>query len=165
MSEDQREPASENQAETLEPTVSGEPLRVATSVRDAIDGWVTRMAATGGAGRGATMAARMATARAMADLRGLELSDPKDSEAAPVVEYLRRAKSTLSNAAQDIERNRYSLYVMQQQLDRLKLIADRIWPPAQSESEGAAGGADDGGADGEVASSEQGSLQGQDSAE
>src|SRR4051812_47867559 len=89
--------------------VSGELLEVATAVRDALDAWVSRMAGAGGTGRSATIVARMATARAVADLRGVQAPESEDASASTVAEYLRRARSTLSNAAHDIERNSYSL--------------------------------------------------------
>jgi hypothetical protein len=123
------------EAKAPEPTVSGELLDIATAVRDTLDAWVQRMAGTAAAGRSATVAARMATARAIADLRGLQAPDSDEPNAGEVVEYLRRARSTLANAARDIERNRYSLLVMQQQLERLKQIADRIWPEQNERDE------------------------------
>jgi hypothetical protein len=143
------------------PELSEDLLELARAVRTALDGWVTRMGATVSAGRAATTVARMATARAIAELRHLAVADAADPAAAPVAEYLRRARTTVTQAAHEIERNRYSLHLMHHQMERLEELARSILPearPAETEaaapeagaSEAPEGGADDGGADGEI---------------
>jgi ribosomal protein S9 len=115
-------------AEPQEPPhdLSEEARAPARRVRDVLQDWAGRITATGGAGRGATMAARMATARALADLRHVQLPDLADI--APVRDYLHHATSAVSQAARDIERNRYSLHEMHHQLERLAGMEKRILP-------------------------------------
>jgi ribosomal protein S9 len=137
--------------------VPQELLDPANAARAVVEAWVGRIAATGGGGRSATTVARMATARAIADMRHIQAPESADSHAPAVADYIRRSRSMLTNAAHEIERNRYSLLLMQQQLDRLKPLFEQIWPEEAkaakdaAESEGPAGGADDRGADGEIA--------------
>jgi hypothetical protein len=98
----------------------------------------------------------MSTARAIAELRGIHFAEGADEA---VVEYLRRSRSVLSQAAHDIERNRYSLQQMDGQMQRLDEVAKRVFPEEAAAATGEPGGetsvepasgADDGGADGKV---------------
>ncbi|HET9319289.1 MAG TPA: hypothetical protein VFO27_05925 [Bryobacteraceae bacterium] len=155
--------------------MNDETLALANRIRESMESWVTRMAGSAGAGRSATSVARMATARAIADLRNVPAVEGDGEDSALVADYLRRSRSLLTQAAHDIERNRYSLQQMDAQMHRLDEVAKRIFPEAESdESEPAgdksdsapvvsgetAGSADDGRADREVASGENRPLQG-----
>jgi hypothetical protein len=137
-----------------QPLVDGEALAVAVRIRETMDAWVGRMAAAGGAGRGATSIARMATARALAELRAISAVDGDGAAEALVAGYLRRSRALVAQAAQDIERNRYSLQQMDAQLHRLDDTVHQIFPEDEeaegSDSGQAPGGADDRRADGEV---------------
>jgi hypothetical protein len=138
--------------------VSEAAQETALHVRECIERWVTQMAGSAGSGRSATTVARMATAKAIAELRGVTLEAEGDEADQAIAEYLRRSRSMLNQAAHDIERNRYSLQQMDTQMHRLDDLAKRIFPDDASEateeagpaSVEPAGGADDGGADREV---------------
>jgi hypothetical protein len=143
-----------------EPALSEDVLAVAQRIREAMDGWVGRMAGAAGAGRGATSVARMATARAIAELRNVSLPSDSEPGSLPVADYLRRSRSVLTNAAHEIERNRYSFQAMDSQLQRMEDLVKRIFPedepeadaaePVSEDSADSTGGADDGGAGREV---------------
>ncbi len=132
----------EAETEPEEPAfdLSEEAREPARRVRDVLQEWSGRIAATGGAGRGATITARMASARALAELRRLQLPELPDIE--PVRQYLRRATEAVTQAAHDIERNRYSLHAMHHQLERIAGLEKRILPEEKAEeSDAGAGGA------------------------
>ncbi len=126
-------PTSAENAPPEEPPfdLSEEARQPARQVRDVVKSWAERVVATGGAGRGATTAARMATARALAELRRVQLPQLPDIE--PVHEYLRRATSAMSQAAHDIERNRYTLHSLEHQLERLRDLEKRLLPEETQE--------------------------------
>jgi hypothetical protein len=124
-------PATEAQPEEPPFELSEEARTPARRVRDILQDWSTRIAATGGAGRGATITARMASARALAELRRVQI--PELPDIAPVRDYLGRAISAVTQAAHDIERNRYSLHEMHHQLERLTGLEKRILPAEQTE--------------------------------
>lgn len=140
-----------------------EALALARRVRAILESWSVRMTAAT-SGRNATTVARMATARASAELRQCTLprsgDDGEDAALREAVAgYLRRATAAVSRAAHEIERNRYSLVAMRSELERLEEIFGRLAPAAPDEdSEGdkagrsaeTGSGADDGGADREV---------------
>jgi hypothetical protein len=143
--------------------VTDEELEAAKRIRDCMGGWVTRMAGSAAAGRSATTVARMATAKAIAELRNIKVAEGATEGNEAVFAYLRRSRSILSQAAQDIERNRYSLEQMDGQMQRLDEKAKVIFPEeatpledgkGEADSVEPAGGADDRGADREVSASQ-----------
>jgi hypothetical protein len=142
--------------------VTDEELETAKRVRDCMDGWVKRMAGAAGTGRSATTVARMATAKAIAELRNFTIADGSTDADEAVSAYLRRSRSILSQAAKDIERNRYSLQQMDGQMQRLDELAKRIFPDEAplaegedvGESDDPASGTDDRGSDREVPTSQ-----------
>jgi hypothetical protein len=84
----------------------------------ALEAWRVRMN-DAGSGRGATIVARMATARAASELRRLVVGD----EAGDGADYARQAAAAVNRAAREIERNRYSLQAMHAELERLEAIS------------------------------------------
>jgi hypothetical protein len=159
---------------TREPTpepVSGDAPEVRTVIQRAagvLQAWSIRMTQAAISGRSATTGARMATARAVAEVRQIALP-PQTGDGSVGGElrqsaeaYLKRLKSTLTRAAHEVERNRYSLDAMQVELEHLERLYATISPPEEGnrgETETAdtvkeladsGGGADDGSADGEV---------------
>jgi hypothetical protein len=105
-----------------------EETELAGSVHECLEDWVRRMSGAVLSGRSATTVARMATARALAELRRLGSGAKREASAARSDEYLRRAVSMLTSASREIERNRYSLVAMQEQLERLDPIYKEIVP-------------------------------------
>jgi hypothetical protein len=112
----------------------------------ALEAWRVRMN-DAGSGRGATITARMATARAASELRRLVVGD----EAGEGAGYARRAAAAVNRAAREIERNRYSLQAMHAELERLEAVFLRL-TGAEAQSPEAAGD----GASGATASGDAG---------
>jgi len=108
--------------------LSEETQALARRIRESMESWVGRMAGSAGAGRSATSVARMATARTISELRGLALGGGVSEAETAVADYLRRSRSLLTQAAHDIERNRYSLQLMDMQMHRLDELVKRIFP-------------------------------------
>jgi hypothetical protein len=106
----------------------------AQHARGILESWSARMTEAVLAGRGATKVARMATARAIAELRKLDLPPTIENDAASAVmrtaieAYLKRLNSTLGRAAHEVERNRYSLDAMHAELERLDRLFATIVP-------------------------------------
>lgn len=107
----------------------------AAEVKAALDSWQERIVQAVQSGRGATSAARMATARSAAELRRITLPEPPASEEgtgaslyALAEEYARRAGATVSQAAHEIERNRYTVTAMDRQLEKLSELYKQINP-------------------------------------
>jgi hypothetical protein len=101
-----------------------------------MESWVGRLAGAGGAGRSATSIARIETAKAIAELRNLTVAEDSE-DGALVAGYLRRCRSLLSQAAHDIERNRYSLQQLDAQMHRLDEVTKRIFPDDSEPGENA----------------------------
>lgn len=109
----------------------------ALSVAEIIDAWRERLVRAVQSGRNATSAARMATARCQADLKRVapperpsEPSERFEQLQALVTQYLRQSRAAVDRASHEIERNRYSLLTLKEQLDKLDAIYKQIVPPA-----------------------------------
>jgi hypothetical protein len=158
--------------EALQPETSEIPPLVAPT-RSALDAWRARMIDAVSSGRAATTVARMATARAVAELRRLPPPDQTMAGATEAAEYTRRAIAAVTRAAHEIERNRYSLQAMQAELDRLESFLGRTAGSANGEADSGAGapsadaggGADERGSDGEIGARQDRTLESEDRAE
>jgi len=130
-------------------TAKSEPAGIPELTRAALESWRARMNEAAGGGRSPTTIARMATARAVAELRRLKSQNQAEWGAGDAAEYLRRAGAAVDRAAHEIERNRYSLQAMHAELDRLEVIFRRVMgieeEPKQTGADTAAGSGDAGG--------------------
>ncbi|HVC30691.1 MAG TPA: hypothetical protein VND24_05850 [Steroidobacteraceae bacterium] len=120
----------------------------AAQVHAAVETWSGRLVDAVRGGRSATSAARMATARTAAELRrlatpsvhpGQPSADGNEGLSSLVADYLRQATNAVSNAAHEIERNRYSLSALERQLKKLDELYKRIHPEPEAEMPDAAG--------------------------
>jgi hypothetical protein len=150
MTADERSTALNPQHADTGSTADEELRKVAARADAVINAWSLRMTEAAVAGRSATTVARMATARASAELRKIDLRPQVEGGPAAgdlhgtIQAYLKRLTATLARAAHEVERNRYSLEAMHAELERIKRQFAMLYPSGpESETQETTGGSVD----------------------